>query len=825
MSSSPNEVESHSSGKFDQDMSAAATGTVQDALGEGSCSEELATNLQQQQEESQEESHPSLPPVTAATSLTTPADSMDQIENDLLVNQQETKRSNVILGLSLDHDEQKGQQIEQPIVQQDGHVDSDGNDNMDFAGQQEHHPLGLTLAMSVRNDSTLTAVASVTESACSPVESLSQHRDIQANTDLQNEEGQKEHVRTLSAMSSEGCLSLPDFGTNTTIDSADAMDDDVDDDDLQKEAKQEATPSHVADLGHSFHALRRPSHDASSTVTSVSTSSSHTIVTEALSVADSEDTATDLPIIRLDDEASDSHLDHHIMPQQPESFLMVPSSISAPNHNSNLSDEEEKTEVDEYVHMEDDNHKVKKPRSSTPPLQLPPHIMQQDSKGRDPGLSLQDDIDESAHILPPVIENKRAAFVSATVFMQQQQHHTGTEEEEASQPTSPTAASQQQHGLEFISVDGSLHIFKISTTGLFANTPLAPFDKVLRVNDYPCETELPENAAGMFGMLTGPVTVIAQNQGGVKDLVECQITKSSCCEANSCAGLVFEDRYVESVGDDSTKKVELKNELIIARIDDDSPFASALLHAGDEVIAINHCHDGLDANMAQYMLQSAPEHTIVLAKTRLNTQMAIARRPPHFRPASFDLVQTREEWLTNDLEREESGRRQGCYYNTCKRPGALANLSQWLGNVYGITIVIVSISIGLDTIKEQTIDESGDPGTLKFVALFGGGILLAGFLANAPWWCRRVGARFSIAQLVCNIIVIAAFFVLQSVFDGAKLVIFLGLFLPLLIIVNLPSVFVKREDGSDGKTISDRSSPSDVDELSVSTNSLRFDMV
>ena len=141
-----------------------------------------------------------------------------------------------------------------------------------------------------------------------------------------------------------------------------------------------------------------------------------------------------------------------------------------------------------------------------------------------------------------------------------------------------------------------------------------------------------------------------------------------------------------------------------------------------------------------------------------------------------------------------------------------------------LTIVIVSVSISWNTVKEQTIDGSDAVGTiLKFMGLFVGGILL-GFLVNAPWWFRRVGARFSVAQLVCNIIVIAAFFVLQKVFDGANLVgaeygyaIFFGLFFPLLIIVNLPSVFIKQADSSDGKTISDRSSPSDADDMSMST--------
>ena len=67
--------------------------------------------------------------------------------------------------------------------------------------------------------------------------------------------------------------------------------------------------------GHSFQALRRPTHDDSSTATSVSTStsssSSRTIVTEALSIADSSSESDSvLPLIRLDGGGSDNGHDN-----------------------------------------------------------------------------------------------------------------------------------------------------------------------------------------------------------------------------------------------------------------------------------------------------------------------------------------------------------------------------------------------------------------------------------------------------------------------------------------------------------------------------------
>ena len=73
-------------------------------------------------------------------------------------------------------------------------------------------------------------------------------------------------------------------------------------------------------------------------------------------------------------------------------------------------------------------------------------------------------------------------------------------------------------------VDRELRVSHIGP-GLFAKSPLAPFDKLLRINDLNCERLDPVNASHLLDVLTGSVTLIAQNPGGVADLVESQITK------------------------------------------------------------------------------------------------------------------------------------------------------------------------------------------------------------------------------------------------------------------------------------------------------------
>ena len=704
---------------------------------------------------------------------------IDEIENALLASRQETKRSNTNLLLSLNQAEElRMEETETALSQIPNntlHHDYRQEEPTAHLMAEEQH---LGLAMSMSQDSTLTTTSTL---AASDVDALSLP-DIQTNTTTSSEEeDEQEDVRlkTLSndrniseraaplplpqtsasvdnqsigsSSGSEACLSLPDLGTNTTIDSTEVAvtphDDDAriekeqqqkyDDDleeDIRKETKQAAAPC----LEEMEHASSNALPPASSDHTSMDTSSSHTIVTEALSVADSDldTTSTDITVVTMDsqqqqsdgmyfrnashddgcrpldmDEQPDASRDHSIMPRQPE-ILRVPSMI-----NSMDDDEEEKTEVDEYVHIIEDDDKIK---DIAPPLQLPPDVEQ--------GFTASDVqvIDESVHSVPPVIGNKRAEYVSATVLKLEASH---------------------DHGLEFMSVDGKLRIAHISATGLFAHSPLAPFDRMLRINNLNCETLDPVNAAHLLTHLKGAVTVIAQNQGGVSDLVESQITKPL---SESQTGLVFGSKCIAN-GDDVTV---LKDELEIIRIDSKSLFASALLHVGDRVIAVNDCRD-LDTNMANALLQAAPKHCVILAKTKLKTQMAIARRPTHQLPPNFNFVRAMEE---AQQQREELQRKQGCYYNSCERPGACANIFQWLGNVYVITIVIVGISISWNSVKEQTIDGSDAVGAiLKFMGLFVGGILL-GFLVNAPWWFRQVGARFSFAQLVCNAIVIASFF-------------------------------------------------------------------
>jgi hypothetical protein len=466
---------------------------------------------------------------------------------------------------------------------------------------------------------------------------------------------------------------------------------------------------------------------------------------------------------------------HPLMPQQPELLMAAALTVDSVPTNSG---EEEKAEVDEYPISEDSKDETGSIEELVmlpePPDLEPPVVSER-------RIRFEDDAD-----VPPIIDNNRAEYVSATIIKRE---------------------ASQEHGLVFRMVDRELRLSSISKTGLFADSPLAPFDRMLRLNDLNVETLDPVNASHLLDALTGAITIIAQNQGGVKDLVESLITKPN---VESVTGIEF----TAVCTDDALMKQNLE----ISRIGQKSLFSLSLLHVGDRVISVNGCED-LDINTAPVLLSSAKDHCVVLARTKLKTKMAIARRPTHQLPPNFNFVRAMEEARRH---REELRRKQGCYYNSCERPGAFANFFQWLGNIYVITIVIVGVSISWNTLKQHTHDSNSVTTILKFMALFVGG-LLVGFLVNAPWWFRQVGARFSVAQLLCNVVVSVSFFLVAKVFDNAELSahrkdLFFGLFFPLLIIVNLPSVFVKMEDGSDGNTISDHGDDS-------STNSDLSDVV
>lgn len=467
----------------------------------------------------------------------------------------------------------------------------------------------------------------------------------------------------------------------------------------------------------------------------------------------------------------DEEQHYAIMPQQPE-FLAT---------HAHSGVEEEKTEVDEYPMQE--QAQVVNVEHILPGLpREPPNVEPQP-------LLMMDDYDEAKHSVPPIIDNKRAAYVSVTVLKLE---------------------ATLKHGLEFMTVDQELRVSHISPTGLFANSPIAAFDKMLRINNLNIEDLDPLNASHLLDVLTGSVTVIAQNPGGVSDLVESLITKP---HPESQSGIYFNDVTAD--------KTLLKYQTEIDRIGSKSLWSAALLHASDAVVAINGCSD-LDENTADVLLSTAPKRCIILARTKLNTQMTIARRPTHQLPPGFNFVRAMEEARR---QRELLRRKQGCYYNSCERPDACANLFQWLGNVYAATIVMVGIGISWQAIREETVKGSDAVGTiLRLAAGFFVVAILLGVLVNAPWWFRKVGTRFSIAQFVCSIIVIASYVLCIYFFGSADLfeedfqfITVFTVFLPLLAVVNMPSAFVKREHGSDGNTICEAPSEDDTSRSSAGT--------
>lgn len=176
----------------------------------------------------------------------------------------------------------------------------------------------------------------------------------------------------------------------------------------------------------------------------------------------------------------------------------------------------------------------------------------------------------------------------------------------------------------------------------------------------------------------------------------------------------------------------------------------------------------------------------------------------------YDVVRATEEARRHEEERQH---KQSCYYIVCQQPGACGTIFQWIGNLYVLALVIVFVILVWTSWSNENFQNSDNvAGILPFVFIFlGGGVVC--FLLNAPWLFRQVGKRFSWAQLVCNVLLVGAFVAVPLLVDSGavpfsqdqEIALYIAL-APLAVFINLPSVFPRLEDGSDGDTIT----PSDI---------------
>jgi hypothetical protein len=139
-----------------------------------------------------------------------------------------------------------------------------------------------------------------------------------------------------------------------------------------------------------------------------------------------------------------------------------------------------------------------------------------------------------------------------------------------------------------------------------------------------------------------------------------------------------------------------------------------------------------------------------------------------------------------------------------QRPWTAERIAHLCSNV----IIFVGISIALVfAIVAANQAPTGDITLTVFIVggtLFGGACLLA--LVNVAWMSRRPGVHVSTIQLICNVVLFLITSYLELLFwpyPNIAFSILFGAGLPMFIMVNLPSCFVKktRDQLMDGDTV------------------------
>lgn len=139
-----------------------------------------------------------------------------------------------------------------------------------------------------------------------------------------------------------------------------------------------------------------------------------------------------------------------------------------------------------------------------------------------------------------------------------------------------------------------------------------------------------------------------------------------------------------------------------------------------------------------------------------------------------------------------------------QRPWTGERIAQFASNLFVFTGTLTALIFAIMAVLKEEIEDYLI--LMIFIVggtLFGGGCLLA--LVNVSWLSRRPGVRVSAIQLICNVVLVLITSYLELLFWPYPTVAYVLLFtagFPMLIMINLPSCFVKRHpDFMEGGTV------------------------
>lgn len=157
-------------------------------------------------------------------------------------------------------------------------------------------------------------------------------------------------------------------------------------------------------------------------------------------------------------------------------------------------------------------------------------------------------------------------------------------------------------------------IVAIARKGPIHESPLRVGDKLLSVNNKPCNGMTSVEVCKFMKELVGSVTLVAHNEGGASDVVESMMTKNS---PDELLGVTLRT-------DPETTKISIS---YVCRSRD---IVDSLLNIGDEVLSINNVScEHLSLNEAKSIISAAPKTVSIKAITLRETGVVVAELSTH----------------------------------------------------------------------------------------------------------------------------------------------------------------------------------------------------
>ena len=315
-----------------------------------------------------------------------------------------------------------------------------------------------------------------------------------------------------------------------------------------------------------------------------------------------------------------------------------------------------------------------------------------------------------------------------------------------------------------VSDNNALAITEVKQDGLLARSPVLEGDTLISINNKNCYGMKLPGAQKLIKNTTGHVTVTVQNADGDNSLVECYIRIP---ENKRKIGLnLVNEAFHRDPGMRSVQSGPL-----ITSVHADGLAVDSLLNPGDQIIAVNG-KSVSDVRSAKKAFSKTKSHVTILAKTKQRTAMVVTTQPEEgTRSRVFDFYGTPAS--ARRLRRDDPSRSSA--YDSLRMTS----------NIIAIILCVIVIAFPTNT----GFFIAGSNWAFALLSIFS--------LANATWYCRTVGSRFSKLQLACNLILISyILYIFLGTDEAIHIGWFCAVYVPLLGLVNLPSCF-REGEGND----------------------------